>query len=112
MSMIGMYLILIGHLKSIDIFFNIPEDKSIVIKNGTDHFPQRKIYKRGEPIRLIHHCTPWRGLNVLLLAMQMVKNEDVTLDVYSSCDVYGSEFSKDIAKLFKDYLIKQNNYQT
>ena len=75
-------------------FFNIPEDKSVVIKNGTDNFPKRKIYKKGDPIRIIHHCTPWRGLNVLLLAMQMVQNKNVTLDVYSSCDVYGSDFSK------------------
>ena len=75
-------------------FFNIPEDKSVVIKNGTDNFPKRKIYKKEDPIRIIHHCTPWRGLNVLLLAMQMVQNKNVTLDVYSSCDVYGSDFSK------------------
>ena len=82
-------------------FFGIPEDKSIVIKNGTDNFPKRKIYKRGEPIRIIHHCTPWRGLNVLLLAMQMVKNENVTLDVYSSCNVYGSEFASGHEEAFK-----------
>ena len=86
-------------------FFGIPEDKSIVIKNGTDNFPERKIYKKGEPIKIIHHCTPWRGLNVLLYAMQMVKNENITLDVYSSCDVYGSAFSehnkKDFIPLFE-----------
>ena len=85
-------------------FFSIPEDKSIVIKNGVDHFPKRKIYKKGEPIKIIHHCTPWRGLNVLLLAMQMVKNKDITLDVYSSCEVYGSDFAsyhnKDFEELF------------
>ncbi len=37
----------------------------------------------------------------MLLAMQMVKNEDVTLDVYSSCDVYGSEFSKGHSEAFQ-----------
>ena len=82
-------------------FFNIPENKSVVIKNGTDHFPQRKIYKQGEPIRIIHHCTPWRGLNVLLLAMQLVKNKNVTLDVYSSCKIYGSEFETKMEDEFK-----------
>ena len=45
--------------------FDIPTEKSVVIKNGIDTFPVRKIYKRGTPIKLIHHCTPWRGLNVL-----------------------------------------------
>ena len=61
-------------------FFQLPEDKCMVIKNGVDHFPKRKIYKQGEPIKIIHHCTPWRGLNVLLLAMQYVQNKNVTLD--------------------------------
>jgi len=86
-------------------FFGIPEDKCVVIKNGTNNFPQRKTYKKGDPIKIIHHCTPWRGLNVLLLAMQMVKNKDITLDVYSSCQVYGSEFAnhhnKDFEPLFE-----------
>ena len=27
-------------------FFQIPEDKCIVIKNGASHFPKRKIYKK------------------------------------------------------------------
>jgi len=73
-------------------FFQVPEDKCVVIKNGCAHFPKRKIHKKGDHIKIIHHCTPWRGLNVLLLAMQLIKNTNVTLDVYSSCEVYGSEF--------------------
>ena len=87
-------------------FFNIPTERSTVIKNGAHHFPKRKIYKEGDPIKIIHHCTPWRGLNVLLLAMQMVKNKNVTLDVYSSCRVYGKEFSDRVEKDFTD-LYKQ-----
>jgi len=73
-------------------FFDIPTDKSIVIKNAIENFPKRKVYKKGSPIKLIHHCTPWRGLNVLLGAMQNVKNKNITLDVYSSSQVYGDEF--------------------
>ena len=41
---------------------------------------------------MIFHPTPWRGLNVILGAMQLVKSEDVTLDVYSSTKVYGDAF--------------------
>ena len=82
-------------------FFQIPEDKCIVIKNGTDSFPKRKIHKEGDHIRIIHHCTPWRGLNVLLLAMQIIQSKNVTLDVYSSCEIYGSEF---IDKVSKDFI--------
>jgi|TARA_S200002703_G_scaffold137655_2_gene127541 glycosyltransferase involved in cell wall biosynthesis len=75
-------------------FFNIPTDRSIVIKNGIEEFPVRKIYKKGDPIKLVHHCTPWRGLNVLLRTMQEIKNPNITLDVYSSSQVYGSQFSE------------------
>ena len=74
--------------------FNIPQEKSIVIKNGCINFPERKPYQKGQPIKIIHHSTPWRGLNVLLAAMQVVKNPLVTLDVYSSTKIYGSEFSQ------------------
>jgi len=81
-------------------YFDIPTERSVVIKNGLDFFPKRKIYKKGDPIKLIHHCTPWRGLNVLLLAMQDIKDPNITLDVYSSSKVYGSEFSENNDKDF------------
>jgi len=75
-------------------FFDIPTDRSVVIKNGIDEFPVRKIYKKGQPIKLIHHCTPWRGLNVLLRTMQEIEDPNISLDVYSSSQVYGTDFSK------------------
>jgi len=83
-------------------FFDIPTEKCIVIKNGMDKFPERKIYKKGDPVKLIHHCTPWRGLNVLLRAMQEIKNPNIILDVYSSSQVYGDEFKKRNEDHFKD----------
>ena len=82
-------------------FFDIPTDRSMVIKNGTNNFPKRKIYKKGEPIKIIHHNTPWRGLNVLLRAMQEIKDPNITLDVYSSCEVYGKDFKKENDDAFK-----------
>ena len=82
-------------------FFDIPTDRSIVIKNGIESFPQRKIYKKGDPIKLIHHCTPWRGLNVLLRAMQEITDSNITLDVYSSTQVYGDQFKQQNDDNFK-----------
>jgi len=82
-------------------FFDIPTERSIVIKNGIDNFPIRKIYKKGDPIKIIHHCTPWRGLNVLLGAMQEIKNPNIILDVYSSSQVYGDEFKKNNDQQFE-----------
>jgi len=82
-------------------FFDVPTDRCVVIKNGTNNFPKRKIYKKGDPVKILHHNTPWRGLNVLLRAMQEVKDPNITLDVYSSCEVYGNDFKKQNDEQFK-----------
>jgi len=82
-------------------FFDIPTDRSVVIKNGISSFPKRKIYKKGDPIKILHHNTPWRGLNVLLRAMQEIENPNITLDVYSSTKVYGDAFKKQNDNQFK-----------
>jgi len=80
--------------------FDIPTNRSVVIKNAipTTKWIKRDPYKKGDPIKLIHVSTPWRGLNVLLGAMQLVKNPLITLDVYSSTEIYGTSFmeQKDI----------------
>jgi glycosyltransferase involved in cell wall biosynthesis len=73
--------------------FKIPCHKSTVIKNAVERFPE-KIFLRKDKVKLIYHSTPWRGLNVLLGAMQLVKNKDVELDVYSSTQIYGDQFKK------------------
>jgi glycosyltransferase involved in cell wall biosynthesis len=65
-----------------------------VIKNGVTHFPKIKPYQKGDPIKLIFQPTPWRGLDVLLGAMQLVTHPLVQLDVYSSTQVYGDAFKQ------------------
>ena len=73
--------------------FDIPTEKCVVIKNGIEDIkPRITEYKKGDPVKLIFHPTPWRGLNVILAAMQMVKNPLIHLDVYSSCEIYGQSF--------------------
>jgi len=84
-------------------YFDMPTEKCTVIKNGVVKFPKRKLqYKKGDPIKMIFHPTPWRGLNVLLGAMQLINNPLVTLDVYSSCNVYGKEFGNENDKNYYD----------
>jgi UDP-glucose:(glucosyl)LPS alpha-1,2-glucosyltransferase len=82
-------------------FFDIPTDRSVVIKNGTNNFPTRRPYQKGKPIKILHHNTPWRGLNVLLRAMQEIKDPNITLDVYSSTQVYGETFKNQNDDQFK-----------
>ena len=73
-------------------FFDIPTDKCLVIKNGVDNIKPRDLNKKKDKIKLIFHPTPWRGLNVMLAAMQYIKNPNIELDVYSSTEVYGKSF--------------------
>ena len=82
--------------------FNVPTDRCHVIKNGVTNFPQRKVFKKGDRLRMIFHPTPWRGLNVLLATMQLLENENIELDVYSSCEIYGKEFKKDNDDKYQD----------
>jgi UDP-glucose:(glucosyl)LPS alpha-1,2-glucosyltransferase len=87
-----MYLILIGASEKYRMFFGLPPHKCTVIKNAVEHFPGRGVYQEGQKIKLIYTSTPWRGLNVLLGAMQLIKNPLIELDVYSSTQIYGDDF--------------------
>ena len=82
-------------------FFKVPTERCTVIKNAIENFPVRKPYKKGDPIKLIFHPTPWRGLNVILGAMQLIKHDNITLDVYSSTKIYGDDFKDQNDKLYK-----------
>ena len=74
--------------------FSIPHEKCTVIKNGIPDIKKRNVSDKKDKIKLIYHPTPWRGLSVLLGAMQLVKNSNIELDVYSSTKVYGTDFEK------------------
>ena len=83
--------------------FKIPTEKCVVIKNGIDNILPRKTNFVGHRrIKIIHHSTPWRGLSVLLGAMQLVKNPLIQLDVYSSCEVYGQAFKDQNEKHYEE----------
>jgi glycosyltransferase involved in cell wall biosynthesis len=83
-------------------YFMLPTEKCVVIKNGIEKIePIQTTYKKNKPIKIIHQNTPWRGLNVLLGAMQLVKNPLITLDVYSSTEVYGKDFYEQNDKYYQ-----------
>lgn len=71
--------------------FNVPEHKSFVIKNATDAFDYVPKIKTDK-IKLLYTSTPWRGLDVLLAAIDILNRDDIELDVYSSTIIYGSNF--------------------
>ena len=46
-----------------------------MIKNGIEpDIKLRDPEQKREKIKLIYHPTPWRGLSILLGAMQLIKN--------------------------------------
>ena len=81
--------------------FNVPTERCTVIKNAVEPFPNKQFTRNGK-LKMIYHSTPWRGLNVLLGAMQLIKSKDVELDVYSSTQIYGDQFKDANDSQYKD----------
>ena len=81
--------------------FELPPHKCTVIKNAIDVFPGRAVYKQGQKLKLLYTSTPWRGLSVLLGAMQLIKNPLIELDVYSSTQIYGDAFKEKNDDIYK-----------
>ncbi|MAL46756.1 glycosyltransferase family 4 protein [Hyphomonas sp.] len=82
--------------------FKLPEHRCTVIKNGIPNIEKRDPEPRRDKIKLIYHPTPWRGLSVLLGAMQLINNPNIILDVYSSTQIYGDDFKKQNDHTYKD----------
>ena len=79
--------------------FNVPQKKSIVIKNAIENIQSAE--KPKDKINLIYHTTPWRGLNVLIGAYKKLNIKDVELNICSSTMVYGKKFHSNFEPKFK-----------
>ena len=91
-------------------FFDIPTEQSMVIKNGfTDDLILKKKFKHKGKIKLVYTSTPWRGLDVLLSAMELVKSDKIELDVYSSTQIYGDQFKEQADDQYKPLYDKARN---
>lgn len=73
--------------------FGIPGYKTSVIKNASLPVVRRVTGKRDK-VKLCYTSTPWRGLDVLLAAWEMLKPENCELHVFSSCQIYGPNFAE------------------
>jgi glycosyltransferase involved in cell wall biosynthesis len=71
--------------------FNIPDSKISVIKNACLGINERQSGKRDK-VKLCYTSTPWRGLDVLLEAWNILKPTDCELHVFSSTKIYGKNF--------------------
>jgi glycosyltransferase involved in cell wall biosynthesis len=73
--------------------YNIPGFKTHVLKNASLGVMAREGGKRDK-IRLCYTSTPWRGLDVLLKAWEMLNPDNCELHIFSSCKIYGPEFGE------------------
>lgn len=81
--------------------FSCPTESVYIIKNAIEpiEFIERP---KGEKFRLIYTSAPFRGLDVLLDAFEILNRDDVELDIYSSTIIYGSDYSKKHHEKYKD----------
>jgi glycosyltransferase involved in cell wall biosynthesis len=88
--------------------YHIPVDNAFVIKNAID--PIEYIERpKGEKIRLIYTSAPFRGLNILLDAFELLNRDDIELDVYSSTIVYGSGYDAAHRKTYEPLFERARN---
>ena len=87
--------------------FNCPEYKSRVIQNCVAPFPF-KIKKPKDKLKLIYTSTPWRGLAVLVRAVERLNEtrKDFEVDVYSSTEIYGEGFAETMGTKFEAVFAK------
>lgn len=74
--------------------FNIPGGKTHVIKNACLGVSKR-IPRSDGKIRICYTSTPWRGLDVLLKAWEILSPIDCELHIFSSCKIYGPDFASE-----------------
>jgi glycosyltransferase involved in cell wall biosynthesis len=73
--------------------FNIPGYKTHVLKNACIGIKE-KTSTNPKKIKICYTSTPWRGLDVLLTAWELLAPKNCELHVFSSCHIYGKEFGK------------------
>ena len=79
--------------------FEIPKNKSMVIKNAIEKIDVEE--KPKDKINLVYHTTPWRGLALLLKVFKNLDLKNVELNVCSSTIIYGKKFSSTVGKTYE-----------
>lgn len=85
--------------------FNIPGYKTQVMKNACIGVEQREPGTR-DTVKICYTSTPWRGLDILLNAWEILKPENAELHVFSSTKIYGKEFAESSENQYQDLYSK------
>jgi glycosyltransferase involved in cell wall biosynthesis len=81
--------------------YSIPGYKTHVIKNACIGVKQR-ISGKKDKVKLCYISTPWRGLDVLLKAWELLKPENCELHIFSSTKIYGKDFAESNEDKYQD----------
>jgi len=88
------HFVFVSHWQS-EIFrktFNIPGYKTSVIKNACIGVSKRKGGKRDK-LKICYTSTPWRGLDILLGAWELLNPQNCELHIFSDTKIYGADFA-------------------
>ena len=80
--------------------FEIPKNKSVVIKNAIEKIDFEE--KPKDKINLVYHTTPWRGIALLLKVFKNLDLKNIELNVCSSTIIYGKKFDSVLGKKFEN----------
>jgi glycosyltransferase involved in cell wall biosynthesis len=81
--------------------FQVPLNNAYVIKNAIDPVEFKPRTREGK-LKLIYTSTPFRGLDVLLDAFEVIDRDDIELDIYSSMKVYGPGYQEHFGHLYEE----------
>lgn len=82
--------------------FRIPLENTYVIKNAIEPIEFKPKPKDGK-LKLIYTSAPFRGLDMLLPAFEMLNRDDVELDVYSSAKMYGTGYEAHTNGVYEEH---------
>jgi glycosyltransferase involved in cell wall biosynthesis len=82
--------------------FRIPLENAYVIKNAIEPIEFKPKPKDGK-IKLIYTSAPFRGLDMLLPAFEMLDRDDVELDIYSSAKMYGDGYEAHTNGVYEEH---------
>ncbi len=81
--------------------FRIPGEKTSVIKNACIGVKIKTEINNNKKIKICYTSTPWRGLDVLLKSWELLNPQNCELHIFSSCKIYGNEFSSSEDKKYE-----------
>lgn len=92
----------------LEFFDGIDDRKCYVVENAIDPLPENK-KDYSSTIKLIFHSEPYRGLDVLIGALNLIDSSyDLQLDVFGSLEESDEEWKNEIHERIKD-LAKNNS---